>query len=78
MLLILICIALTSLGNSNEYQQHMLSERSRYMHRGFNLKTKKLLDCKLIRICVVIRSNMVGCLNNELFCKWTSKALIRL
>ena len=28
-------------------------------YTGCNLKTTELLDCALIRVCVVIRSNMV-------------------
>ena len=64
MLLVLIWIASTSWGNSNEYQQHMFLDRSRLKHKGCNLKTKKLLDCALIG--VVIRSNMVYYLNQDM------------
>ena len=31
----------------------------RYKYIGFNLKTTKLLDCALIGVCAVIRSNKV-------------------
>ena len=34
-------------------------ERSRQKYTGYNLKTVELLDCALIGICAVIRSNMV-------------------
>ena len=33
-------------------------------YTGCNLKTTELLDCVLIGVCVVIRSNMVG-ISNE-------------
>ena len=48
-----------SRGNSNDCQQHMLLERGRYKHTGCNAKTKKLLDCALVGVCVVIRLNTV-------------------
>ena len=31
-------------------------------YTGCNLKTTELLDCVLIRVCAIIRSNMVGCI----------------
>ena len=59
MMLVFIWIASTSRGYSNDCQQHMLLERGRYKHTGCNVKTKILLDCGLIGVCVEIRSNMV-------------------
>ena len=57
MLLVLIWIAWTCWGSSNESKQHMLLQRSRYM--ACNLKTTKSLDCALIGECAVIGPNGV-------------------
>ena len=55
----IVGIYLTSRGNSNDCQQHMLLERGRYKHMDCNVKTNKLLVCALIGVCTVIRSNTV-------------------
>ena len=46
-----------SRGNSNKYQHHMLLESGREKHTDCNLKTKKLVDCALIRVCALGISN---------------------
>ena len=40
-----------------EYPQHMLYKEVDKKYTGCNLKTTELLDCALIEICAVIRSN---------------------
>ena len=42
-------------------------------YTGCNLKTMELLDCALIGVCAVIRSNTVGCEQlNKLFIKYNT------
>ena len=73
MLWVLIRIASTSRCNSNGYPQHMplvdaiqmsthnicLYKEVDKKYTGYNLKTMELLDCALIGVCAVIRSNTV-------------------
>ena len=54
---VLIWIASTSQCNSNEYP-HIYKEVDK-KYTGCNLKTTELLDCTLIGVCAVIRSNTV-------------------
>ena len=58
MLWVLIWIASTSRCNSNEYPRLYKEVKKKYT--GCNLKTMEFLDCALIGVCVVIRSNTVG------------------
>ena len=37
-------------------------------YTGYNLKTMELLDCALIGVCAVIRSNRVACGLILIFC----------
>ena len=58
MLLVFIAVASTYRGKSNKYQQHMFYEVDKYT--DCNLKTKKLLNCALIGVFAVTRSNTIN------------------
>ena len=59
MLWVLIRIASTSRCNSNEYPQHMPLKEVKKKYTGCNLKTMEFLNCALIEVCAVFRSNTV-------------------
>ena len=59
MLWVLIWIASTSRCNSNEYPHICLYQEVKKKYTGCNLKTMEFLDCALIGVCAVIRSNTV-------------------
>ena len=72
MLWILIGIASTSRCNSNDYPQHMPFKEVDKKYTGFNLKVTELLDCGLIGICAVIRSNTVFVIISFIWCTGTA------
>ena len=59
MLWVLIWIASTCRCNSNEFPQHMSLWEVDKKYTFCHLKTTELLDCALIGVCAVIRSNTV-------------------
>ena len=59
MLWVLILIASTCRCNSNGYPQHMPYKEVDKKYRSCNLKTTELLDCALIGVWAVMRSNTV-------------------
>ena len=59
LLLIFFMKALTNHCNSNGYPSIWLYKEVDKKYTGYNLKTMELLDCALVGVCAVIRSNMI-------------------